>query len=259
MSVFAFSPLVLALGIFALLFFLAIFILEGLIRYFIKYVSPPIKWSLWHLSRPLRIAWLALRRVVPLFRYTARARVKRHLMEKSDPASPDLEQGRLHASSSGSIFCLAKSLKSRLDLFNRRLASNSPTLQLRRLGDPQPSTESLSEVSLVARRCGHDQNWHCRICGTQACFRCSVELSESPPSTRIFSASHDVPAATSTPCAESCPPRNQNLALTGRIDVTSGRHHGFAGHARKIGIEVRSYEDSRSKRGTNSFIWRDTI
>ena len=197
MLILVFLPLVLALGIgfgISCLGFLAFVKLKEFGVWLYPYVSPPIKWSLRHLSWPLRITWFAFRGIVPSFRYMYRARLKRALMEESVSASLDLakgrEKGQRHASSSGSILSMAKPHKARIEtspnLSNRSLDLNSPTRQLRQAGDVKRSTEPLSNVLPTALICGHRNNWHCRTCGTQACFQCSVEISDTPPTTHHF-------------------------------------------------------------------------
>ena len=190
--VLVFSPIVLALGIgFAIgvLVLSAASMLKMCVLWLYKYVSPPIKWSLWHLSWPLRITWFTLKGIVPSFRYMARARLKRVLMDKTDSVSLDLEKGRRHASSSGSVHRMAEPHNPRIglhpNLSNRSLVSNSPIQQPIQAGDAE-STEFLSEVSPTAPICGHGNDWHCRTCGKQACFQCSVKIADFPPTTRHF-------------------------------------------------------------------------
>lgn len=189
----AFSPLVLALGmgfeILALGYFAAS-MLKVFLVWLYPYVSPPIKWLLWYLSWPLRITWFALKEIVPLVRYVARLRLKWILMEESGSASLDLEKGRRHASSSGSILRMIGLHKPRIESHSsfpmRNLASKSPTQQPRQASDAESSTEPLSNASPTAPICGHGNGWHCPTCGNQACFQCSVELSNSLPTTQHF-------------------------------------------------------------------------
>ena len=187
-----FSPLVLAFGMGCGLFFLgllAVFQLEKFGVWLYPYVSPPIKWSIRHLSWPLRITWFALKGIVPLFRYMYRARLKWVLMGEYVSASLDLEKGRLYASSSGSILSMADPHRAHTeplsDHSNRSLALNSTTRQPRQAGDAV-SIESFLNVPPTALICGHGNDWHCRTCGTQACFQCSVEISDTPPTTQHF-------------------------------------------------------------------------
>ena len=187
-----FSPLVLAFGMGCGLFFLgllAVFQLEKFGVWLYPYVSPPIKWSIRYLSWPLRITWFALKGIVPLFRYMYRARLKWVLMGEYVSASLDLEKGRLYASSSGSILSMAEPHRAHTeplsDHSNRSLALNSTTRQPRQAGDAV-SIESFLNVPPTALICGHGNDWHCRTCGTQACFQCSVEISDTPPTTQHF-------------------------------------------------------------------------
>lgn len=188
-----FSPLVLALGmgfgILALGFFAAS-MLAKLVMWLYPYISPPIKWSLWHLSWPLRMTWFALKGIVPLIRYMARVRLKWILMEESGSASLDLEKGERHASPSDSILRMVGLRKSRIESHRnfsmQSLASTSPTQQPRQASDAESSTEPLSNASPMALICGHGNDWHCRTCGNQACFQCSVEISDSLPTTQHF-------------------------------------------------------------------------
>ena len=187
-----FSPLVLAFGMGCGLFFLgllAVFQLEKFGVWLYPYVSPPIKWSIRHLSWPLRITWFALKGIVPLFRYMYRARLKWVLMGEYVSTSLDLEKGRLYASSSGSILSMAEPHRAHTeplsDHSNRSLALNSTTRQPRQAGDAV-SIESFLNVPPTALICGHGNDWHCRTCGTQACFQCSVEISDTPPTTQHF-------------------------------------------------------------------------
>ena len=188
-----FSPVVLALGMgcgICYLGFLAVVKLRDFGVWLYPYVSPPIKWLIRHLSWPLRITWFALKGIVPLFRYMYRARVKRALMEETLSASLDLEKGLRYASSSGSTLSMAEPHRAHIETLpdhsNRSLALNFPTRQPRQAGDAESSIESFSNVPLMALICGHGNDWHCRTCGTQACFQCSVEISDTPPTTQHF-------------------------------------------------------------------------
>ena len=182
-----FFPLVLAFGMVCGIYYLGFHAAVKLIdlgTWLYPYVSPPIKWSIRHLSWPLRITWFALKGIVPSFRYMYRARLKWVLMEGSVSPSHDLEKGRRCASSSGSIPSMAEPHRARIeippDLSHRSLALNSPTRQPRQAGGAESSIESFSNVAPI---CGHGNDWHCRTCGTQACFQCSVEISNTPPPT----------------------------------------------------------------------------
>ena len=192
-----FFPLVLALGMGCGILYLGFLVVVMLKKFGVRlypYVSPPIKWSLRHLSWPLRITWFALKGIVPSFRYMYRARLKRALMEEAVSVSLDLETGRekgqRHAFSLGSILSMVEPHKAHIEttpnLPNPSLALNSATRQPRQAGDAKCSTESLPNVPLTALICGHGNNWHCRTCGTQACFQCSVEISDTPPTTQHF-------------------------------------------------------------------------
>ena len=175
-----FFPVVLACGV-VFLGSVAAYGLYKLAAYMFSrlypYVSPPIKWSLWHLSWPLRIVWSTLAGIVPSIRYMARARSKRLLTEKSCSGSLDLEEGR-HTSSSGSVLHMAKPhrtwIQPHTNFSNLSQASNSKSQQVTQAGDAGPSNESLSKVALKARICGHSEDWHCWACGVQTCSQCSV-------------------------------------------------------------------------------------
>lgn len=189
----AFSPAVLALGMgFGILAlgFSAAMMLRRLAVWLYPYVSPPIKWILWYLSWPLRITWFALKDIVPSFRYMARMRLKWILMEESGSPSLDLEKGQRHTSSSKAFLRMVGLRKSRIEshpnFSMRSLASGSPTQKPRQASDAGSSTELLSNASPTALICGHGSDWHCRTCENQACFQCSVEISESPSTTQHF-------------------------------------------------------------------------
>ena len=197
MLILVFFPLVLALGMVCGILFLGFLAVVMLKKFGVRlypYVSPPIKWSLRHLSWPLRITWFALKGIVPSIRYMYRARRKWALMEESASVSLDLEKGRekrrRHASYSSSILSIAKPHKARIESSpnpsDRSLALSSPTRQPRQAGDAKCSTETLSNVLPAALICGHGSNWHCRTCATQACFQCSVKISDTPPTTQHF-------------------------------------------------------------------------
>ena len=183
-----FFPVVIACGI-AVLGFAAAYGLYKWFSWLYRYVSPPIKWSLWHLSWPLRIVWSTLVGIVPSIRYTARARLKRVLTEKSRSASLDLEKGR-YASSSGSVLHMAETHRTWIEphrnFSNLSQASNSKSQQPTQAGNTGSSIESLSKVALSARICGHSNDWHCWACGVQACSQCSVEISGLPQTTQHF-------------------------------------------------------------------------
>ena len=173
-----FFPLVLALGMGCAIFYLGFLAVVKLRDFGVwLYHSPPMKWSIRHLGWPLRITWFALKGIVPSCRYMYRARLKWILMEESVSASLDLEKGRRRASSSsGSIASMAEPHRARIESRQPRQAG----------GGAESSIESFSNVAPTARICGHGNDWHCRTCGTQACFRCSVEISNPPPTTRHF-------------------------------------------------------------------------
>ena len=188
-----FFPVILALGL-ALLVYGAVYGLYKVVAYILyksfsrlyPYVSPPIKWSLWHLSWPLRIVWSTLVGIVPSIRYMARARSKRVLMEKSCSRSLDLEEGR-QPSSSGSVLHMAETHRTWIEPLpiysNLSQASDSKSQQPTQAGD---TNESLSKVALKVRICGHSKDWRCWACGVQACSQCSVEISGLPQTTQHF-------------------------------------------------------------------------
>ena len=183
-----FFPVVLAFGI-IVLGFLAACTLYRWFLWLYRYVSPPIKWSLWHLSWPLRILWFILVGIVPSVRYMTRARLKWVLKRRSCSGSLDLEKGR-HVSSPGSVLRTADThqiwIEPHPSSSNPRLASDSPTQQPTQAGDTESSKESLSKASPRARSCEHGDDWHCWACGIQACSQCSVEVSGFPQTTQHF-------------------------------------------------------------------------
>ena len=167
----------------------AAYILYKWFLWVFRYAWPPIKWSLWHLSWPLRIVWSAFVRFVPSIRYMVRARLKRIVMKKHWSGSLDLEKGRC-ASSSGSVLNVAGTHNTQVQSYpnysNLSLASSSKPQQPIQAGDTMSSREPLPKVSLNVGICGHNHDWHCWACEAQACTQCSVEISGLPPTTQHF-------------------------------------------------------------------------
>lgn len=199
----AFSPLLIAFGIvfgIGALAFLAAKMLWKALVWLYPYVSPPFKWLLWYLSWPLRISWFALKGVVPLVRFIARTRRKWILIEDEESSAEvsldDLEKGhgRRHISSPGSsllrmVVGLRKSSKvPHPNDFSLEILDPIPTQQPRQAGGgAEASSEPLLNAAPpTAPICGHSNDWHCRTCGNQTCFQCSVEISDSPSTTPHF-------------------------------------------------------------------------
>ena len=185
-------PIVIALGLGLGMFMLGTAALYGLIivfEFLYKYVAPPIKWSLWHLSWPLRSVWSALEGVVPSIRYLARVRHKRNLMAKSRSGCFDLEKGR-YASSSGSVLHVPETHKTWIeahsDSSKLTLAAGFPSQQMIQAGDTESSKKTLSRCVLNVGICGHSNDWHCWACGVQACSQCSVLICGLPSTTQHF-------------------------------------------------------------------------
>jgi hypothetical protein len=187
-----FFPIVLLLALGFAITVLAVLIANILREWCSKispYVSPPIKWLLWHLSWPLRIVWTTLVRIVPSIRYMARAQCKRTLMEASSPGSLDVEKGQ-YVSSSGSVLYMAKIRDAWIEpppnVSNPNPASNSLIQQPTQAADTEVLNESSGKESLNARICGHGGDGHCWACGVQACSQCSIEISRLPQTTLHF-------------------------------------------------------------------------
>lgn len=183
-----FFPLVLVFGLGMLAYGAAYTLFRGFLWVF-RYAWPPIKWSLWHLSWPLRIVWSAFVGIVPSIRYMVRARRKRTVMKRYWSASLDLEKGQC-ASSSGSVLNVAGTHNAQVPSHPNysilSLASSSQPQQPTQAGDIMSSREPLPNISLNVGTCGHYHNWHCWACEGQACIRCSVEISRLPPTTQHF-------------------------------------------------------------------------
>ena len=185
-----FFPVIIALGIAAgivMIGFGAAYLIYKWFLWLYPYASPPIKWSLWHLSWPLRIVWSAFVGIVPSIRYMVRARLKRLAMKKSWSGSLDLEKGRC-ASTSGSVLDVAGTHNTQMQPYpNVNMASSSqPRQQPVQASNITSSRELLSKVSLNVGICGHNHDWHCWACEAQACTQCSVEISGLPPATQHF-------------------------------------------------------------------------